>query len=191
MANCLWRYCQTQGSFWGTLRNTYLPFSQLKNLTMVQEDVLLISDPKALQYIYQTAGYRFPKHGPRRAFTHALTGSGLVWVEGESNAGCFFVYSMTRGIRPYEGNDHKRHRKVMLPGFGTPETKALLPIFSLHAAKVYIFRLRLISPSSPFQSSPSACCCLAGYPNFVFRGFGCCGYPILGFSCHIGRHWRR
>jgi cytochrome P450 len=29
----------------------------------------------------------------------------------------------------FEGDDHRRQRRVMLPGFGAPESKAFLPLF--------------------------------------------------------------
>ncbi|KDQ64164.1 hypothetical protein JAAARDRAFT_201555 [Jaapia argillacea MUCL 33604] len=72
------------------------------------EDKLLVSDPKALQYILSTSGYNFTKSPDRRELTRILIGEGLIFVEGD---------------------DHKRHRKVMLPAFGGPESKALFPIF--------------------------------------------------------------
>ncbi|KDQ56231.1 hypothetical protein JAAARDRAFT_158180 [Jaapia argillacea MUCL 33604] len=72
------------------------------------EDGLLISDPKAIQYIFQTSGYNFPKWHERREFSRMFNGRSLTWAEGST---------------------HKRQRKVMLPAFGAPETKALLPVF--------------------------------------------------------------
>ena len=47
-----------------------------------QDDVLLISDPKALQYIVQTAAYRYPKHKEMNALTDLITGNGLVSAVG-------------------------------------------------------------------------------------------------------------
>ncbi|KAJ7496593.1 cytochrome P450 [Mycena latifolia] len=79
------------------------------------EDRLLITDPKALQYIYQTSGYRFHKQPERIELTRMISGRGILWADG---------------------NDHKRHRKVMLPGFGTPEARALLPLFFSYAAQI-------------------------------------------------------
>ncbi|OAX34712.1 cytochrome P450 [Rhizopogon vinicolor AM-OR11-026] len=72
------------------------------------EDQLMISDPAALQYILVKSGYRFPKRRERRIISQMLNGKGLAWADGD---------------------DHKRHRKVMLPGFGAPESKAFLPLF--------------------------------------------------------------
>ncbi|KAJ7478616.1 cytochrome P450 [Mycena galericulata] len=79
------------------------------------EDRLLITDPKALQYIYHTSGYRFHKQSERLELTRMISGRGILWADG---------------------NDHKRHRKVMLPGFRTPETKALLPLYFSYAAQI-------------------------------------------------------
>ena len=47
-----------------------------------QEDMLWISDPKALQYIYQTSGYNFPKQPERRILSRLIGDSGLTWAEG-------------------------------------------------------------------------------------------------------------
>ncbi|KAI0752821.1 cytochrome P450 [Daedaleopsis nitida] len=79
------------------------------------EDMLLISDPKALQYIYQTSGYKFPKQPERRILSRLVGDTGLTWAEGDV---------------------HKRQRKVMLPAFGVPESKALLPVFRHYAEQV-------------------------------------------------------
>ncbi|KAJ7198475.1 cytochrome P450 [Mycena pura] len=81
----------------------------------LQEDRLLLSDPKALQYIYQTSGYRFHKQPERIELTRLISGRGILWADG---------------------NDHKRHRKVMLPGFSSSEVKALLPLFFSYAAQL-------------------------------------------------------
>ncbi|KXN90138.1 Cytochrome P450 4A4 [Leucoagaricus sp. SymC.cos] len=72
------------------------------------EDRLLISDPKALQYIFHTSGYNFLKWPERTEISRVLMGRGLLWADGET---------------------HRRQRKVMLPGFGGPESKALVAIF--------------------------------------------------------------
>ncbi|KAI0774916.1 cytochrome P450 [Trametes elegans] len=79
------------------------------------EDMLWISDPKALQYIYQTSGYNFPKQPERRILSRLVGDTGLTWADGDV---------------------HKRQRKVMLPAFGTPESKALLPVFRHYAEQV-------------------------------------------------------
>ncbi|KAF5320020.1 hypothetical protein D9758_018377 [Tetrapyrgos nigripes] len=81
-----------------------------------QEDRLFVCDPKAMQYILQVSGYRWPKPRERRAATYMLAGKAISFAEGD---------------------DHKRHRNVMQPGFGVPETKALLPWFSAAASSVY------------------------------------------------------
>ncbi|KAK0231349.1 cytochrome P450 [Armillaria fumosa] len=79
------------------------------------EDRLLVSDPKALQYIFQTSGYRFIKPPGRKEIGRLLNGTGILFAEGE---------------------DHKRHRKVLLPGFGGPEAKFYVPVFFTHAGKM-------------------------------------------------------
>ncbi|CCM04675.1 uncharacterized protein FIBRA_06861 [Fibroporia radiculosa] len=95
------------------------------------EDMLWISDPKALQYIYQTSGYNFPKQPERRALSRLVGDHGLTWAEGET---------------------HKRQRKVMLPAFGTPESKALLPVFEHYAERVTL-KWREILEALPDRTS--------------------------------------
>ncbi|KAH9949310.1 cytochrome P450 [Amylocystis lapponica] len=95
------------------------------------EDMLWLSDPKALQYIYQTSGYNFPKQPERRILSRVTGDYGITWAEGET---------------------HKRFRKVMLPAFGGPEARALLPIFTHYAEQITI-KWRDILTSLPNQSS--------------------------------------
>ncbi|KAK0225366.1 cytochrome P450 [Armillaria fumosa] len=78
------------------------------------EDRLLVSDPKALQYIYQTSGYKFIKPPGRKELSRLAAETGIFFVEGD---------------------DHKRHRKVLLPGFRGPEAKFYVPVFFTHAGK--------------------------------------------------------
>lgn len=80
-----------------------------------QEDVLMIADPRAIQHIFQTSAYRYPK---RIDLVHL---SRLV---------------MGRGILAADGHDHPRHRKVMSPAFSTASLRSFLPIFRSHASKV-------------------------------------------------------
>ncbi|KAF8814486.1 cytochrome P450 [Phlegmacium glaucopus] len=79
------------------------------------EDRLLISDPKALQYILQTAGYRYHKPADRREISRLVAGRGLLWADAD---------------------DHKRQRKIMNPAFASKECKDLVPTFSAYAAKL-------------------------------------------------------
>ncbi|KIK68917.1 hypothetical protein GYMLUDRAFT_34925 [Collybiopsis luxurians FD-317 M1] len=79
------------------------------------EDRLVISDPKAMQYIFQTAGYGFLKWPERTEISRVLMGRGLLWADDTI---------------------HKRQRKVMLPGFGAPESKAFVPIFQRGASNL-------------------------------------------------------
>ncbi|KAK0475530.1 cytochrome P450 [Armillaria novae-zelandiae] len=96
------------------------------------EDRLLVSDPKALQYIYQTSGYRFIKHPGRMELGRLLTGSGILLAEGD---------------------DHKRHRKVLLPGFGGPEAKYYVPVFFAHVGKMVSKWKDLIESTPEDQST--------------------------------------
>ncbi|KDQ51422.1 hypothetical protein JAAARDRAFT_41090 [Jaapia argillacea MUCL 33604] len=72
------------------------------------EDRLMVSDPKALQYIFQTNPRNFQQPPQDREILRTLLGPGIAWADAHV---------------------HMRHRKVMTPAFGIKETKALLPIF--------------------------------------------------------------
>lgn len=90
------------------------------------EDQLMISDPAALQYIFAKSGYRFPKPPDRRVLSQLVNGRGIIWAEGDN---------------------HKRHRRVMLPGFGGPESKAFLLLFKNCAESMSNKWMEIISNS--------------------------------------------
>ncbi|KAJ7126046.1 cytochrome P450 [Mycena epipterygia] len=74
-------------------------------------DRLLVSDPKALQHIYNS-GYNIRKQGLRSEVTRILTRPGLAWANNET---------------------HQRQRRVNSPAFGMNEARSYIPIFSAYA----------------------------------------------------------
>lgn len=48
-----------------------------------KEDILMICDPLALQYVLQTSGYHFPKRADAIQVVKLITGRGIVTVLGE------------------------------------------------------------------------------------------------------------
>ncbi|KAI0652675.1 PAH-inducible cytochrome P450 monooxygenase PC-PAH 1 [Trametes meyenii] len=78
-------------------------------------DALEIADPKALQYIFHKSGYHFPKPAVARQFTREITGSGILFAEGQ---------------------DHARIRKIMNPAFTASQLKSFLPLFRHSAQKL-------------------------------------------------------
>ncbi|VDC07112.1 unnamed protein product [Peniophora sp. CBMAI 1063] len=76
---------------------------------------LMLADPKALQYVLQTSGYRFPKREDARADIRMLFGEGIVWADGDQ---------------------HQRQRKIMNPAFSVPQLKSFIPLFLRYANKV-------------------------------------------------------
>ncbi|KAJ7339938.1 cytochrome P450 [Mycena albidolilacea] len=74
-------------------------------------DHLLISDPKALHYMY-SSGYNIRKHAVRSEITRLATGEGLAWANNDV---------------------HKRQRRVNSPAFGTAEARSYVPIFTAYA----------------------------------------------------------
>ncbi|KAJ3935966.1 MAG: cytochrome P450 [Lentinula lateritia] len=69
---------------------------------------ILLLDPKALQYVTVTSGYRFPKPQDVRQITAFLMG---------------------RGILNAEGVIHNRHRKALNPAFSANQLRQFLGLF--------------------------------------------------------------
>ncbi|KAL1715760.1 cytochrome P450, partial [Schizophyllum commune] len=67
------------------------------------EQLLMISDPVAAQYVVQTSGYGFIRPSDRKEVSRQLLG---------------------RGILTVEGHDHKRHRRIMVPGLSSVEVNS-------------------------------------------------------------------
>ncbi|KAJ7737450.1 cytochrome P450 [Mycena maculata] len=105
------------------------------------EDRLLISDPKALHYIFNVSGYGIIKQPFRRELSRLLTGRGLIWAEGDT---------------------HRRQRKVAGPAFGAPEIKALIPIYNKCAAQLTAKWIELINGNQ----EPSV---VIDFPNWLGR----------------------
>ncbi|KAF8589221.1 cytochrome P450 [Ramaria rubella] len=83
-------------------------------------DILFTADPKALQYILNTAGYNFPKADDVRASIALTTGKGLAWAEGLQ---------------------HSRQRKIMNPAFSYAALRIFLPLFR-HTAQKTVSKLK-------------------------------------------------
>ncbi|TRM57157.1 cytochrome P450 [Schizophyllum amplum] len=75
---------------------------------------LWLCDPKAVQYIAQTAGYKFIRASDRKEDSRLTVGDGVATVEGD---------------------DHRRHRRIMLPGFGAKESRTSLCALLLSQGK--------------------------------------------------------
>ncbi|KAK0455344.1 cytochrome P450 [Desarmillaria tabescens] len=79
------------------------------------QDILSVVDPKALQYIFHSSGYRFPKTQDVYHSLHAFMGQGLVSVDGEI---------------------HRRQRKILGPAFATSQLRLFLTVFQTSAVKL-------------------------------------------------------
>ncbi|KAK0455354.1 cytochrome P450 [Desarmillaria tabescens] len=79
------------------------------------QDVLVISDPKALQYVFHTSGYRYPKSPEEDRFTNIMLGPGVGTVAGEI---------------------HQRQRKILGPAFSTSQLRQFLVVFQSAASKL-------------------------------------------------------
>ncbi|KAK0455304.1 cytochrome P450 [Desarmillaria tabescens] len=79
------------------------------------QDTLSVSDPKALQYIFHSSGYRFPKTRDAHRIGEALSGPGVVTVEGKI---------------------HQRQRRILGPAFAAPQLRNFLSVFQASAMKL-------------------------------------------------------
>ncbi|KAK0473875.1 cytochrome P450 [Armillaria novae-zelandiae] len=79
------------------------------------QDILFVADPKALQYIFHSSGYRFPKTRDSVRMLQAFMGQGLASVEGKI---------------------HQRQRKILGPAFTASQLRLFLNVFQASAAKL-------------------------------------------------------
>ncbi|KAG2157942.1 cytochrome P450 [Suillus bovinus] len=79
------------------------------------EEVLWTADPRALQYVFHTSGYRFSKRTVATETTRLFTGESILTAEAV---------------------DHQRHRKIMNPAFGAAQLRTFLPVFRRSAARL-------------------------------------------------------
>ncbi|KAK0493368.1 cytochrome P450 [Armillaria luteobubalina] len=76
------------------------------------QDILSVADPKALQYIFHSSGYRFPKTRDAFRALQAFMGQGLVGVGGET---------------------HQRQRRILGPAFAASQLRLFLIVFQASA----------------------------------------------------------
>ncbi|KAK0227670.1 cytochrome P450 [Armillaria fumosa] len=79
------------------------------------QDILSVADPKALQYIFHSSGYRFPKSRDARRIIDAFVGQGVAAVEG---------------------NIHRRQRRILGPAFAASQLRLFLDVFQASALKL-------------------------------------------------------
>lgn len=79
------------------------------------QDVLMLSDPKALKCILHISGYRFPKVPDTVHLFTALIGLGVATAEGAV---------------------HQRQRKILNPAFSASQLRQSLPLFQSFASKL-------------------------------------------------------
>ncbi|KAJ3824937.1 cytochrome P450 [Lentinula raphanica] len=79
------------------------------------EDTLMVADPRAIQYVFHTSSYRFPKSRDSQQITKMLFGRGIVWAEGEV---------------------HNRQRKALNPAFSASQLRQFLGLFQRSTARL-------------------------------------------------------
>ncbi|KAG6382164.1 cytochrome P450 [Boletus reticuloceps] len=94
--------------------------------SVLGEDRLLVTDPEALRRMLNTSTQTYSKLPNYRIVSRMLHGTGLLWADGE---------------------DHRRQRSIMLPGFGMNECKEFLPIFKDCAEAISMKWLEILGSS--------------------------------------------
>ncbi|KAK0455308.1 cytochrome P450 [Desarmillaria tabescens] len=79
------------------------------------QDILTVADPKALQYIFHSSGYRFPKTKDFERFGDMLLGQGLAIVGGQI---------------------HQCQRRILGPAFAASRLQLFLNVFQASATKL-------------------------------------------------------
>jgi cytochrome P450 len=92
----------------------------------------MISDPRALQYIFQQSGYRFVRTSEEKLRGTNLTGPGIANMSGQWCVG----HSIETSLTFNQGEVHQRQRKVMLPAFSAQQLRTFLEVFQYHVGKV-------------------------------------------------------
>ncbi|PBK83826.1 cytochrome P450 [Armillaria gallica] len=80
-----------------------------------RQDILFVADPKALQYIFHSSGYRFPKTRDFCFLMDAAVGQGIVTVDGSI---------------------HQRQQKILGPAFAASQLQLFLKVFQASALKL-------------------------------------------------------
>ncbi|PBK68292.1 cytochrome P450 [Armillaria solidipes] len=79
------------------------------------QDILMTSDPKAIQHVLRTSGYRYPKTKDVAHMWDMLVGRGLVTVAGSV---------------------HQRQRKILSPAFSSSQLKVYMSAFHATGVKL-------------------------------------------------------
>ncbi|KAJ3922577.1 cytochrome P450 [Lentinula edodes] len=85
------------------------------SIIFINRDAYHGSDPRAIQYVFHTSGYRFPKGRDSQQVTKMLFGRGIVWAEGEV---------------------HNRQRKALNPAFSASQLRQFLDLFQRSTSRL-------------------------------------------------------
>ncbi|KAJ3811392.1 cytochrome P450 [Lentinula lateritia] len=85
------------------------------SIISINRDVYHGLDPRAIQYVFHTSGYRFPKGRDSQQVTKMLFGRGIVWAEGEV---------------------HNRQRKALNPAFSASQLRQFLDLFQRSTSRL-------------------------------------------------------
>ncbi|KAF7318959.1 Cytochrome P450 [Mycena chlorophos] len=93
---------------------------------------LFVSDPKAIRHIHHS-GYIIRKQPFRNELSRLLVGAGLGTVDGEN---------------------HRRHRRINSPAFGTNHARSYIPIVSSYATLSKVWQQKLKAEDSIVVDTP-------------------------------------
>ncbi|GAA5844473.1 hypothetical protein JCM9279_006317 [Rhodotorula babjevae] len=93
---------------------------------------LLIFDPAALNHVLVTHAYEYPRPEEARSALAMILGKGVLFVDGD---------------------DHRRHRRVMNPAFAPAHMRNLVPVFFKHANHLRDILAELVRTSAADRSA--------------------------------------
>ena len=87
MAESVWQRCSVQECLRSKSTHSAISYQCHPQLCLnnLQEDRLLVTDPKALQKILSTAAYSYSKLPNIRVISRMVNGKGIGWAEGSSH----------------------------------------------------------------------------------------------------------
>jgi cytochrome P450 len=102
-------------------------------VNLQQEEILMLSDPKALHYILHASGYHYPKKDDVNQSIRLFMGTGIFWASGSTSNGPLCGILLLKSL---QGDTHKRHKKVMNPAFEANKLRSFVPLFQRSAELV-------------------------------------------------------
>ncbi|EMD33938.1 hypothetical protein CERSUDRAFT_97863 [Gelatoporia subvermispora B] len=101
-------------------------------------NILMVADPKALQYICQKSGYDYPKDKRWTQLIRLVTGNGVAAAIGENKKVKYYRFVQLTAWIALTGDAHVRQRNAMNPAFTTTQLRQYVSVFQRTGAKLAV-----------------------------------------------------